>query len=166
MRKVLLLVLFTAIAVSCGDDVQVFNQYSQLSSSDFEGFYECENGSRVELIADFADRITFETIGQSFNSVNPENGTLGTHPVIADRDVLILGNQLMLAPRDYNYTDGNDIEEDNSGSNIRGRRRTDIKVSLLTERDLQVSFQIYDNRSNDNINGIAASRTFNCLRQL
>lgn len=149
--------------VSCEDDV--YNYHSELTSTQaFEGYFQCENNSSIELLTDFSGAVYFDTSGQNLNSINPENGTLGTHPVISDRDVLAYDNQLILKPRNYNYSSStSDIEEDISGSNITNSRRTDLSFRL-EEDTLKIEISIYQNALNKNINSVVAFRTFTCER--
>jgi hypothetical protein len=151
------------LLVSCNDNEYLtVEQVNVVESQEFEGFYYCDNSSQIELLVDFADRVTIETTGQSLNSINPKNGTLGTHPVIGDRDLLMNGNKLIINPRNYHYSSlSHDIEEDLSGNNITGHKRTDIEISK-TDGGIQILIKIYAGAVNQNINNIIAERTINC----
>lgn len=153
----------------CGKDVVVQTVEKEVTKEvflpqDFEGYWYCGNSSNVELIADYQDRITFETSGQSLNSLNPESLTeFGTHPTIGERDLILNNGKLVINPRNYNYSSStHDIEEDVSGSNITGNHRTDIKVELKTSKELTLEIKIWSGALNTNINEIIATRTFNC----
>ena len=191
--KNIILLAFMIFAMTqmtgCGKDSSVEVRYEDREvivevpvAQDFEGRYKCsivsagvcdvatppvncEAESFLELYADYADRVSFETSGQSLNSVNPQNESLGTHPSIGDRDLEITGDSLVLAPRNYNYSSStHDIEEDVNGSNITGNRRTDITVKLKKNKDLKLTLKIFDGAVNSNINNIVATRELNCKR--
>lgn len=159
----ILFILF--LLAGCSEDIFNNTYAYPVSAEQFEGYYRCDNNSTLELISDFADRVSFETSGQSLNSLNPQNNTLGTHPVVSERDLLVYGNSLLIAPRNYNYNSStHDIEEDGSGSNITGNRRTDISVTRTHDSSLEVTFSIYQNSVNNNINSIVAYRELTCKR--
>lgn len=144
---------------SCGKEYVHSVEYK---AQDFEGFYKCSNNSQVELIADFNNRVSFETYGQSLNSINPKNQTLATHPTVSEKDLLIVGNSLIINPRNYTYSSStHDVEQDASGANITGNKRTDIKVTRL-ESKINIEFIIYANANNSNINSITAQRVVEC----
>lgn len=152
------LILFTG----CGKDVSLVETFK---AQDFEGFYYCDNNSTLELISDFSNRVTFESSGQSLNSVNPKNDSLGTHPTISDRDLIAVNNKLVMSPRNYNYNSStHDLETDVRGSNITGNRRTDISLKLLTEHEIELTIDIFEGPVNGNVNSIVAKRLFNCKK--
>lgn len=128
-------------------------------AQDFEGFYSFENNSQLELVAGSDNEIHVLRDAQVLNTVNPENDTLGTFPIVTESGVEI-NNGALFFSKDLNYRDGNDLEEDVSGDNIRGRRRTDFTIEK-TEIGVRMTVQIYANRSNDNLNFVVATRVFN-----
>lgn len=175
--KKLIAIVGLLVLVSCGNDevllqtvekeVEVLKEVEVTKevykAQDFEGFYFCDNNSSLELLTDHNNRVTFDTYGQSMNSINPQNDTLGTHPVISERDVLIKGNRLIIPPKNYNYSSSTyDIEEDDTGSNITGKKRTDVIVEKSNDDSITVEFVIYSNAINQNINWIVANRKFTC----
>lgn len=166
MRYLIILML---VLVGCGQDLEVKTedrmvevQKEVFRSQDFEGFWYCENGSTLELMSDYQDRITFETISQSLISLNFDGGT-GIHALLSDRDVVINNNKLVMAPRNVTYSStSNDIERDGTTSNITGSRRTDIAVKLKTVNSLVINIKIYNASINGGITRVDANRTFNC----
>lgn len=169
MKKLLLMFCLILLA-SCGkeyvhttSEVEVEVEKEVFIAQDFEGFYTCDNYSQVELIVDYQDRVTFETSGQSLNSINPKNGSLGTHPTVSERDLVVNDNSLVINPRNYNYSSSShDIEEDLSGSNITGNKRTDISVTKVDDTTIKIKFVIFDGAVNSNINDVIAERELNC----
>jgi hypothetical protein len=149
--------------IGCGKDYKENLVYQEVvKPQEFEGLYYCDNNSSFELVANFKNELSFVSQGQTINSVNPENDTLGTHPTINSRNLVIIDNSLRILSQNYNYSSSkNDIEEDVSGSNITGRRRTDIKLEKIEEKYL-LTIEIYSNAVNDNINFIVAKRELNC----
>lgn len=167
--KVVTFVVALVFVVGCGRkdrvvEVEVEVEKIVAVAQDFEGTYLCDNNSYLELIADYKDRITFETSGQSMNSINPQNGTVGTHPVIGERDVVVVGgDRLLIAPRNYTYSSStHDLENDLTGSNVTGSRRTDVEVKKVSDNKISVKFEIYSGAVNSNVNGIIITREFVC----
>ena len=167
MKKLLIMISLLLLA-SCGKDYVHTTSTVEKEvylAQDFEGFYSCDNYSQVELIVDYQDRVTFETTAQSLNSINPDNGTLGTHPTVSERDLVVNGDSLVISPRNYNYSSStHDIEEDTGGSNITGQRRTDVSVKKTGENTIELKFVIFSGAINSNINYVDAERTLNCER--
>jgi len=158
------MIIVTGLMSGCGkteyNNVLVPTRMAQ----DFEGLFYCENGSNVELIADYQDRVTFETSGQSLNSINPINSTLSTHPIISNRDVVVNGNKLVMFPVNVTYSSStHDVEKD-AGGDINGKKRTDYSISLNEQDQLLIKITIYDNAINSNINSIIVEREFTCSK--
>jgi len=161
MKKLIALATLVLLT-SCGKDISVIETFK---TQDFEGFYFCDNQSSLELLVDFNNRVTFETSGQSLNTVNPVNDTLGTHPTIGERDLLMANNKLIVTPRNYNYNSAtHDIEEDVGGSDINGNRRTDLEVVLVKEKEVNITISIFANAVNSNVNNVVVKRTINCKK--
>lgn len=162
MKSLILASLVVLGLTSCGKE---YVTTTQMVAQDFEGFYYCDNNSNIELVTDYNNSVIVESYGQSMNSVNPKNGTLGTHPTVSYRDLVINGNKLVIFPRNYNYSSStHDIENDTTGSNITGNKRTDVLFQLNNDKSLKVEFTIYSNAVNSNINSVIAKRTFTCNR--
>jgi len=161
--RVLIILLF--ILTGCGTD----HHYDVIEQSQaFEGHYEFINSkgerSFLELSTDGNGNVTFESTGQSLNSINPKNNSTGTHPNITDRNVQPVNGKLILPSRNYNYSSStHDIEEDDSGSNITGNHRTDITVEKVGYNKIKLTIQIWDGALNNNVNNIIANRTLTSL---
>lgn len=163
-----LLLALTLTLFSCGKDTtEVRIEEKEVIkevfvAQDFEGYWYCDNNSNVELLADYQDRITFDTAGQSLNSINPANSTLGTFPTVGERDLVVNGNKLVINPRNYNFDSSkHDIEKD-AGGDINGKKRVDLEVELINQSELKIKFTVYANSINSNINFIDVEREFNC----
>lgn len=191
MLKKFLLLLFLIYAstqlTGCGKDHTIEVRYEDKEiiveipkAQDFEGFYICKIvsagicdtdtppvnclvDSYLELYADYEDRVSFETTGQSLNSLNPNNGTLGTFPVISAKDLVIADKKLNVAPRNYTFDSSkHDIEEDVSGADINGSKRTDVSLELVDGNAVLLNIKVFDNPVNSNINDIIVDRTLKC----
>ena len=160
--KTLTLSMIILMFTSCGKEYVTTTEYK---TQDFEGYYYCDNNSNIELVTDFNNSVTVDSFGQSLNSVNPQNNTIGTHPLISYRDLVINGNKLIISPRNYTYSSStHDLENDVSGSNITGSKRTDVSMTLVSENVLSISIKIYSGAINTNINNIILNRTFTCSK--
>lgn len=165
-----LLLLSLLLVTSCGDDI-VNNPSHEIikyieEPQEFEGVWYFNYGSKIELIVDEEGDVLVSPYGQVLNSINPKDGSLGTHPVInfVSAPLPVINNELRLY-QNYNYTSGGDIEEDVSGSNITGNRATDIRIYLLDDGRLRIKINVYDDAVNNNINSIIATRTFTSINR-
>ena len=129
----------------------LFSGYFYLDGPD--GSYNC-----IYLDEKAEGVVDIETDCQSLVSVNPENGTIGQFPSVSATS-LIVDDQKLRFTRNMNYTSGNDLEEDASGSNITGSRRTDFVIEFVDGR-LSIQISVYANSNNNNLNYIVAKRTF------
>ena len=103
--------------------------------------------------------VDIETDCQNLLTINPENNSIGQFPIISATNLVVLNNEIRHS-RNISYTSGNDIEEDVSGSNITGTRRTDIFINMIDGK-LRIKMSIYQNANNNNVNNIVAERVFN-----
>ena len=163
MRKVLLIVLGLSL-ISCSKKIEENHSVSIVDNTKiqaFEGNFGCSNGSFIELIQDELGNVSFESTGQSLNTVNPKNGTFGTHPTISDRNIAVLNSSVRVS-RNFNYSSStHDIEQDISGSNITGNHRTDVVVTLI-DGGIKISIKIWDGAVNGNINSVISNRSLKC----
>jgi len=149
---------------SCGKNTQTIIENLKETTvevekaQEFEGFYSFDNNSQIELIAGADQEIHVLRDFQILNTINPQNNTIGTFPVFS-KSALEIKNNALFFSLDLNYKDGNDIEEDDNGANIRGRKRTDVTIQK-TETGIRMTLQVYSNRTNDNLNFIIATRVF------
>lgn len=129
----------------------------------FENIYRFVNGSgdvsTLELRVNSLDLVSIESINQVLVSRNPQNGTAGEHPRISMDGLNIINNRVSFT-RDLNYTSGQDLEEDVSGSNITGRKKTDFSLYFNEQDKLVLEIKIYANQSGQNINEVVAHRVF------
>ena len=161
----LLLVFLTA----CGTDtnyVYIDKEVEKevLIAQDFEGIFKFDNGvsfSYIELVASSDNEITILRDGQVLNSINPENDTLALHPIVTAENLEVVNGEVFLT-RDDNYNSGQDLEEDISGSNIQGRKRTDYLIEK-TDIGIRLTIKIYSERTNDNANEVVATRIFESI---
>lgn len=140
---------------SCGKTVKNYeNVVVNENMQSFEGEYYLVNGGFIEIFQS-QDSLYISSSGQLITTVNPENNTFGELPKITGE--YKLNNNKVQFTRNLNYTSGMDIEEDTTGSNITGQRRTDISIELIEDK-LQITYVIYSDRLNDNANFIVANR--------
>lgn len=97
------------------------------------------------------------TSTQLLTTTNPLNTTFGELPKV-NGEYEIIDNKVRLS-KNLNYTSGQDIEEDVSGNNILGQRRTDITLEFIDSK-LNITFEIYANKIGNNVNYIIAKRVF------
>lgn len=128
----------------------------------FTGYFNLNGPSTANCIyldEKIENVVDIESDCQSLVSVNPENGTLGQFPRVSQTNLLIINGEIRFTV-DLNYTSGNDIEEDVSGSNITGRRRTDFRIYFSDSGELKVNIKVYGSSNNNNLNEIVVNRTF------
>lgn len=170
MFKSMIVTILGLALVGCGDETiinpeKIVEKEVEVEieiKQDFERVWFCDNNSRLELVVDSLDRVGFETTGQTLNSINPQNDTIGTHPTIGDRRLDVISGKVFLS-KNYNYSSStHDIENDLTGADINGSKRTDITLELDSDKNLKVKIEIYANPINQNINYIWATREWTC----
>ena len=158
-KKLLLLTSLVLIMLtlnSCGDRV---HDYVYIQDQAFEGLYLFDNGSQIELLTSEDGEVSILSAGQTLVSVNPKNESLGSHPRISKTNIEPVAGIISFI-QDYNYTDRNDLEEDSSGANIRGRRATEVLIEQRPNNGLRITIKIYSGELKDNPNFVVAQRVF------
>ena len=95
---------------------------------------------------------------QSLVTTNPKNSSAGQFPPLNLKNLIPVEGKIKLT-KDFTYTSGHDLEEDVSGSNITGKRRTDIVISLESGK-LKIEIDVWKAANNSNLNEIVAKRLF------
>lgn len=168
MRK--LLVITTLLMMSSCGDKKYYNEYvsepdvAAPESPKFSGYFVLDGGSDANCI--YLDQkaenvIDIESDCQSLVSVNPQNSTLGQFPTISASNLIVLDGAIRFT-KNLNFTAGNDLEEDVSGANITGSRRTDVLITFEDSK-LKLVIKVYKSANNNNLNEIIATRTFSEL---
>ena len=163
--KTIFIILFTLLLISCGKNtefVSVGNSVEVIKAQDFEGVYYFDHGGYMELIAGDDGEVTIMREGQNLQSINPDNDTLGSHPIMYATGLEPQSGEIKLFVN-LRYTDGNDLEEDLSGANIRDTRRTDVIIKLLDNRRIQMTIKVYSDSMNNNTNSVVAERVFTSI---
>lgn len=127
------------------------------TSSSLEGVHLLSNGSVLEIKDAGNGQVTLVGKGQFLQSVNPKNKTFAVHPKIKGTHSLIDG--IVYIVRNYDYTDGHDVEENTSGANIRGKRQTIVMIEP-TSTGIKLTIKIYSAAKGNNANYLVATRTF------
>lgn len=164
LKNTLILITFLvalASITSCGKVKKYEEVYQVVESQEFEGEYPLQDNGFIQILEDDNGFVYIQSSGQSLTTVNPENSTFGEFPRFSGKYMPIDG--VIRISKNINYRDGNDIEEDESGSNVRGQRRTDITIGFVDET-LTIRIQVYSNKINDNINFIVVDRTIKEIR--
>lgn len=81
------------------------------------------------------------------------------HPTVT-RENLEPKNGKIFFSQNVNYGSSSqyDLEEDVSGSDITGSKRTDYLFELLDGGKIKLTIKIYDNTINNNVNSVIATR--------
>jgi len=129
----------------------------------FAGYYNLdgEGNNCIYLDEKAPNVVDIESDCQSLTTLNPQNDTIGQFPRISGTNYLVTKGAVRFT-RDLNYTSGHDIEEDVSGANILGKRRTDVVIEVVDNR-MRLTISVYSNSNNNNLNWIVAKRVFNEL---
>jgi hypothetical protein len=149
--SLLILSVFLAGCGADGSTVYVNN------AREFEGRFLLDNGGFIEIVQDGEKQVTLLRENQLLVSVNPENGTLAQHPKVRRENLHLVAGAIFVPSFNANYTSGHDVEEDVSGNNIRGKRRTDIRI-IRTTRGIEILIEIYSDKINNNANRVVATR--------
>lgn len=154
-------IVLAMLCIGCGKDYNTtqVTQVVEVSEERLfdELYYLSGSSNNCIQIDQFFDGIAnIFTPCQRLVSVNPKNGTFGEFPSLHIRNALIEGNKIRFSQY-LNFTDANDIEEDVSGSNVRGRKKVDGLIQLVDGR-LQLELKVYKNETN--LNSVVVTRTF------
>ena len=169
MRNVFMLFVFILVIVivaSCGKDNNYYIDSSSPENSRlfYSGYFLLDGPSSVNCIyldEKIENVVDIESDCQSLVTVNPKNNTYGQFPTITASNLQVINGEIRYT-RNINYVAGNDIEEDDNGSNITGSRRTDIFIKFVNDK-LRIRLDIYEQSNNNNLNEIVATRYFNEL---
>lgn len=121
---------------------------------EFEGSFYMSDNSFIEFYQSDST-LLITTKNQLLTTLNPVNNTFGELPKLSG-EYEIVDNKVRFT-KNLNYTPGNDIEDDTNGNDIRGQRRTDVTIEFIDSR-LHITYEIYANKTNDNVNYIVAKR--------
>lgn len=127
----------------------------------FQGFYSLNGPSDANCIyldEKFPNIVDLESDCQSLVTKNPENNTLGQFPRLHISGLQVRNNEIRRT-MNVRYDSGDDIEEDVSGANISGTKRTDLLFQVVDGK-LKLTISIYKNADGSNLNEIVATRTF------
>ena len=132
---------------------------------DFEGIYYFKYGGQIELLVGYDQKIHIIRENQYIQSLNPKNDTVGGHPVIFSTLPLTnIGNTLRWTLNvNYGTSDMYDIEEDINGKDITSVRRTDFRIKLENDGNIELTIGIYKNAINKNTNYIVVYRILNSI---
>ena len=166
IKLIQLLFLFSILGLftGCGKeilkqtDIKFENKTNTVKEKQkFEGLFFFDLGGEVELIQDSRGQVDFVMVDE-LTTINPENQTNAFIPRFNISN-LVVHNGKLTKTLDVNYTSGADIEEDITGNNINGRKRTDIEITKEGNK-IRLKLKIYDNETNNNANFIVAEREF------
>lgn len=155
--------LLALLVLGCGPEIK--HEYVTVAGNvdiKFEGYYYLDGGDgAVNCI--YLDRVAENIVHldsdcQSLVSVNPENKSLGQFPRITNYSNVIIDNKIRFT-KNVTYSSGNDLEEDVSGSNITGSRRTDVVIEHEAGK-LKLTIKVYKAANNSNLNSVVAVRVF------
>lgn len=157
--KVLLILLMTWL-VGCGSNYIPEDVPTPPIEPNFEGAYYFDHNGFIELSASYDGEVIIESTSQSLTSLNPQNNTLAYHPAITGKYEPHFDEVRFV--RNVNYTAGQDIEEDVSGADIVGSRRTDVSIKLTTA-GIKITVKIYNASLNNDVDEVVATRVFESL---
>ena len=164
MRVLKSLVLIVGLLLtSCGKErVNERLVVVDAKAQDFEGVFYFDHGSIIELVQSADGDVSILSQGQLLTSVNPQNDTFAQHPVISRTNEEVVNGKIAFT-LNLNYTSGQDVEQDVSGGNITGKKRTDVLIELIEEGRIRIKLTIYSDQLNANANYIVATRIFEAL---
>jgi len=149
-----LVILLSLVFIGCDDNFYEINESQQAVN----GTYDFEYGGRFTVsVLDNNCIYLLQANNEALSSVNPRNQTLGTHPVF--NRLICQYNGSYRYSQNHNYNSGNDLEEDLSGLNISGSKKTDYIVTFQNGQ-MRITILIYSSGINNNINSVIATREF------
>lgn len=159
--KFTLLTIIGITLFSCGDEItyQTFEEIKQEyeePTKDLAGYYYLENGGEIEILKDHFGRYTITQMDYVV-TVNPKNDTYAIHPKTNISDRFMTESKEIKFSVDVNYTNQYDVEEDISGNNVQGKRKTNF-VYKLKDDSLEIFIQIYSDETKNNPNYIVVER--------
>lgn len=164
MKVLKSLVLVGALVLaSCGKErVNERLVVVDAKAQDFEGVFYFDHGSIIELVQSADGDVSILRQGQLLTSVNPQNDTFAQHPAISRTNEEVVGGKIAFT-LNLNYTSGQDVEQDVSGANITGKKRTDVLIELIEEGRIRIKLTIYSDQLNANANYVVATRIFEAI---
>jgi hypothetical protein len=163
-----LLIFLLLNFTGCGDNVEIVeykneeliesqsNESEVESEPSIEGTYYFKDGGILEVTTDSRNRVSVKTLDR-VTSINPKNSTYAEHPAISINSRYLTMQGFLVYSTNVNY-DREDLEEDTTGDNIRGRKRTDYTLTF-TDNKLTLRIVVFQNVKGDNINFIILDRT-------
>ena len=173
MRKILIaLIILNVFACNEGSktffqperviEKEIIKEVSKKHEVLFAGYFNLSgpgNANCIYLDEKIDNVVDIETDCQSLLSINPKNSTVGQFPGISGTNLLVVNGEIRFT-RNVSYTTGNDLEEDISGTDIVGSKRTDFLIQVLNGR-IKITITIFKAANNNNLNEIIAERIFN-----
>lgn len=164
MKNVVLIIALFFMTIyfpSCGKDYNYYEINQETESR--SGFYYLDGPSEsncIYLEEKFPGVFNLTSECQNLLTINPENDTIGQFPRITASNLLLNDNSDLIFSGTMNLTSGNDIEEDESGDNLTGRKRFDAKISFNQDNKLTLKISVYAENNFDNLNFIVVEREF------
>lgn len=152
------------VIVEVPEEPAVEPEVVEEESPSFEGYFSLSGSPSdvncIRLEETIEGLVNIDSDCFSLVSKNPENGTFGQFPSFTRRDIKVRDGKLLFFV-DLNFSSStHDIEEDDSGSNISGRRRVDVEIFFDEDDRLVLRLFVYEGQNNGNLNDIVVRRTF------
>ena len=147
--------LILSSMTGCGDNTYLRQEI--VIGNDLDATYFFPLGGSVEVSQDQYGRVSVAMLDY-ITSINPENGTYGEHPKTNISDRFLTQDKTLYFSQNVNYNSG-DLEQDVSGANITGTKRTDFTYKWIGDK-LELNIKIFNSEKNDNINSIILDRTY------
>lgn len=158
IKQVLVLGVAALTLIGCGDKVtnqQYFVTEEGVRQS-FEGVHHFEYGSFIEIMESDSK---LQVTDSYFVFKNKISEQFGEAPKIRfSVDKAKVNKTRVCITKNLKFTSGHDLESDDTGSNITGKRKVDVCLKSLGEGKIEFEFQIYQNELNNNINKVIFSR--------
>lgn len=169
--KKLTLVLVALILSACAVERQklvpvVVKETVEVKEKTLQGLYffkEASTGAfsgALGITVDYDGRVDVEQV-EEFRSTNL-NGTFGTHPTVSFSNVMPSTSDLVIYANNVNYSNSNDLEKDDSGSNLSSGQHYTVYVLEKVNDVLSLTVQIHDGNtsSSGGINKVVIERVF------
>ena len=164
--KNIIFILLVLFLVGCNNDDDYFvtevYELPKEKTSLFDGYFYLNGAANncIYLHRKENGLVDVESECQSLVSLNPRNRTYGQFPRVTINNVMVMNDEIRFT-KNLNFSSSkSDIEEDQSGNDINGKKRVDFLLKYNNDGRLTMNIKVFKSNNNNNLNYIIVNRTF------